>query len=185
MEDLFRTRPGVKDTEVGYIGGENDQPTYRNHPGHAEGIGGLAVIPADEIDRIGEAGAARGEVAALALVLRPGAVQRLGKAGGARRPLPRDEAEQRGARRLGVRLEAGFLAHRRHQHVNGDAVFGFRALCRRLPVVHPPVALVEDGADVVYVPRRGGAGRQRKQGKDRNNFTKTRRNHRRCNRPKT
>src|SRR5690606_34754088 len=38
MEDLFRTRPGVKDTEVGYIGGENDQPTYRNHPGHAEGI---------------------------------------------------------------------------------------------------------------------------------------------------
>lgn len=38
MEDLFRTRPGVKDTEVGYIGGTNDHPTYRNHPGHAEGI---------------------------------------------------------------------------------------------------------------------------------------------------
>ncbi|MBJ7882168.1 peptide-methionine (S)-S-oxide reductase MsrA [Gelidibacter salicanalis] len=38
MEDLFRERPGVKDTEVGYIGGENEQPTYRNHPGHAEGI---------------------------------------------------------------------------------------------------------------------------------------------------
>ncbi len=38
MEDLFRTRPGVKDTEVGYIGGENDNPTYRNHPGHAEGL---------------------------------------------------------------------------------------------------------------------------------------------------
>lgn len=38
MEDLFRTRPGVVDTEVGYIGGENDNPTYRNHPGHAEGI---------------------------------------------------------------------------------------------------------------------------------------------------
>lgn len=38
MEDLFRVRPGVKDTEVGYIGGENDNPTYRNHPGHAEGI---------------------------------------------------------------------------------------------------------------------------------------------------
>ena len=38
MEDLFRTRPGVKDTEVGYIGGQNDHPTYRNHPGHAEGI---------------------------------------------------------------------------------------------------------------------------------------------------
>ena len=38
MEDLFRVRPGVKDTEVGYIGGKNDHPTYRNHPGHAEGI---------------------------------------------------------------------------------------------------------------------------------------------------
>ena len=38
MEDLFRTQKGVKDTEVGYIGGENDNPTYRNHPGHAEGI---------------------------------------------------------------------------------------------------------------------------------------------------
>lgn len=38
MEDLFRVRPGVKDTEVGYLGGENDNPTYRNHPGHAEGI---------------------------------------------------------------------------------------------------------------------------------------------------
>ena len=38
MEDLFRTRPGVKDTEVGYQGGKNDNPTYMNHPGHAEGI---------------------------------------------------------------------------------------------------------------------------------------------------
>ena len=38
MEELFRIRPGIKDTEVGYIGGTNDHPTYRNHPGHAEGI---------------------------------------------------------------------------------------------------------------------------------------------------
>ncbi|HCT54424.1 MAG TPA: peptide-methionine (S)-S-oxide reductase [Balneola sp.] len=38
MEDLFRVRPGVEDTEVGYIGGQNENPTYRNHPGHAEGI---------------------------------------------------------------------------------------------------------------------------------------------------
>ena len=38
MEELFRVRPGVKDTEVGYIGGKNENPTYRNHPGHAEGI---------------------------------------------------------------------------------------------------------------------------------------------------
>lgn len=38
MEELFRARPGIKDTEVGYQGGQNDNPTYRNHPGHAEGI---------------------------------------------------------------------------------------------------------------------------------------------------
>jgi peptide-methionine (S)-S-oxide reductase len=38
MEDLFRTRPGVVDTEVGYQGGQNDNPNYKNHPGHAEGI---------------------------------------------------------------------------------------------------------------------------------------------------
>lgn len=38
MEELFRVRPGIKDTEVGYIGGSNDNPTYKNHPGHAEGL---------------------------------------------------------------------------------------------------------------------------------------------------
>lgn len=38
MEDLFRTRPGIIDTEVGYQGGENENPTYKNHPGHAEAI---------------------------------------------------------------------------------------------------------------------------------------------------
>ena len=38
MEDLFRVRPGILDTEVGYIGGANENPTYKNHPGHAEGI---------------------------------------------------------------------------------------------------------------------------------------------------
>ncbi|EGV44545.1 peptide-methionine (S)-S-oxide reductase [Bizionia argentinensis JUB59] len=38
MEDLFRKQKGITDTEVGYLGGENDNPTYKNHPGHAEGI---------------------------------------------------------------------------------------------------------------------------------------------------
>lgn len=38
MEDLFRVRTGVKDTEVGYLGGLNENPTYQNHPGHAEGL---------------------------------------------------------------------------------------------------------------------------------------------------
>lgn len=38
MEELFRTQPGVVDTEVGYTGGDNDDPTYENHPGHAEAL---------------------------------------------------------------------------------------------------------------------------------------------------
>lgn len=38
MEDLFRVRPGVTNTEVGYIGGDNENPSYKYHPGHAEGI---------------------------------------------------------------------------------------------------------------------------------------------------
>lgn len=38
MEDLFRQRPGVVDTEVGYAGGEDIDPTYENHPGHAEAL---------------------------------------------------------------------------------------------------------------------------------------------------
>ncbi len=38
LEDLFREQPGVLDTEVGYTGGENVNPDYHNHPGHAEAI---------------------------------------------------------------------------------------------------------------------------------------------------
>ena len=38
MEELFRAQPGVVDTEVGYTGGENDNPTYDHHPGHAEAL---------------------------------------------------------------------------------------------------------------------------------------------------
>lgn len=38
MQDLIRNLPGVLRTRVGYTGGENDNPTYRNHPGHAEAI---------------------------------------------------------------------------------------------------------------------------------------------------
>ncbi|HET8991841.1 MAG TPA: peptide-methionine (S)-S-oxide reductase MsrA [Candidatus Saccharimonadales bacterium] len=36
LEELFRAEPGVNDTEVGYSGGDNDDPTYEHHPGHAE-----------------------------------------------------------------------------------------------------------------------------------------------------
>jgi len=38
MEDLFRGRPGVVCTRVGYTGGSNTEPTYRHHRGHAEAI---------------------------------------------------------------------------------------------------------------------------------------------------
>jgi peptide-methionine (S)-S-oxide reductase len=38
MEELFRDQPGVVDTEVGYAGGDNEHPTYQNHPGHAEAL---------------------------------------------------------------------------------------------------------------------------------------------------
>jgi peptide-methionine (S)-S-oxide reductase len=38
MEDLFRGQPGVVSTRVGYTGGSNTHPNYRNHPGHAEAL---------------------------------------------------------------------------------------------------------------------------------------------------
>lgn len=38
LEELFRSQLGVIDTEVGYTGGKNKNPTYENHPGHAEAI---------------------------------------------------------------------------------------------------------------------------------------------------
>lgn len=38
MQDLIRKMPGVQHTRVGYTGGDNDHPTYDNHPGHAEAI---------------------------------------------------------------------------------------------------------------------------------------------------
>ena len=38
MEDLLRKKDGVLSTRVGYTGGTNEYPTYRNHPGHAEAV---------------------------------------------------------------------------------------------------------------------------------------------------
>jgi peptide-methionine (S)-S-oxide reductase len=38
VQDLVRLLPGVESTRVGYTGGQNEHPTYRNHPGHAEAI---------------------------------------------------------------------------------------------------------------------------------------------------
>jgi len=38
LEELFRTLPGVVSTETGYTGGQNENPTYENHTGHAEAL---------------------------------------------------------------------------------------------------------------------------------------------------
>ena len=38
LEELIRSQPGVIHTEVGYTGGTNRNPTYENHPGHAEAV---------------------------------------------------------------------------------------------------------------------------------------------------
>jgi peptide-methionine (S)-S-oxide reductase len=38
MEDLFRKRPGVISTRVGYTGGDTPNATYGSHNGHAEAV---------------------------------------------------------------------------------------------------------------------------------------------------
>lgn len=38
LEELMRTQPGVIDVLAGYTGGENSDPSYECHPGHAEAI---------------------------------------------------------------------------------------------------------------------------------------------------
>lgn len=38
LEELFREQLGVIATEAGYTGGDNEDPTYENHPGHAEAL---------------------------------------------------------------------------------------------------------------------------------------------------
>ncbi len=38
FEELFRKIPGVVVTEVWYMWGLNDEPTYQDHPGHAEAL---------------------------------------------------------------------------------------------------------------------------------------------------
>jgi len=38
LEDLIREVDGVVSTKAGYCGGENENPTYQQHPGHAEAV---------------------------------------------------------------------------------------------------------------------------------------------------
>lgn len=45
VRELLRQRDGVISTRVGYTGGDNDQPTYWNHPGHAEAVEISAGLP--------------------------------------------------------------------------------------------------------------------------------------------
>jgi peptide-methionine (S)-S-oxide reductase len=38
LQELLRQRDGVISTRAGFTGGENDNPTDENHPGHAEAV---------------------------------------------------------------------------------------------------------------------------------------------------
>lgn len=38
LEELMRSQPGVLNITAGYTGGQNDNPTYENHPDHAEAL---------------------------------------------------------------------------------------------------------------------------------------------------
>ncbi len=38
LEELMRSQPGIISITAGYTGGENENPTYQNHPGHAEAL---------------------------------------------------------------------------------------------------------------------------------------------------
>jgi len=38
LEELFREQEGILSIEAGYTGGENENPTYEHHPGHAEAL---------------------------------------------------------------------------------------------------------------------------------------------------
>src|SRR5215470_8709304 len=38
MQELLRHRDGVISTRAGYTGGQNENPTRGNHPGHAEAV---------------------------------------------------------------------------------------------------------------------------------------------------
>lgn len=38
LEELMRSQPGVLNITAGYTGGQNDNPNYENHPGHAEAL---------------------------------------------------------------------------------------------------------------------------------------------------
>src|ERR1700712_3827864 len=88
----------------------------------------FSMIPADEIDRVGKVGAACGPVTGLALVSRPGAIERLGIAISAGGAGAGDESQKLGARRARIGIEAGFGVDGGHQDRNRNAVLAFGAV---------------------------------------------------------
>lgn len=38
LEELMRSQEGILNITAGYTGGDNENPTYENHPGHAEAL---------------------------------------------------------------------------------------------------------------------------------------------------
>ena len=121
----------------------------------------FAAVPADEIDGVGKAVAVRAPIPGLALVAVPRPVEGLGEAVGAGGPFPGDEPEYPFARRPRIGAEPGFLPDDRHEDGNRHAIPPLRTHSRRMPVVEPAVALVENGTDIIDVMRRPGATRQR------------------------
>src|SRR5690606_16946830 len=81
----------------------------------------VRVVPADDIDGIGKVGATGPAIAGEALVLIPGAVQRLGIAEGIGRPRAGYYPQDAGARRTGTGAERGLLIDEGHGDGHGHA----------------------------------------------------------------
>src|SRR5690606_19410347 len=118
----------------------------------------VRVVPADEIDGIGKVGATGPAIAGDALVLIPGAVQRLGIAEGIGRPRTGYYPQDAGARRTGTGAERGLLIDEGHGDGHGHAPALLGALGRLVP----GAAVLEHVADVGDVARLRGdaAGEQ-------------------------
>lgn len=52
LEELFRYQLGVQSTEVGYAGGNIDNPTFEFHPGHAEALNITFNVAKTSMDRL-------------------------------------------------------------------------------------------------------------------------------------
>ena len=122
--------------------------------GDAEQRMALVVVPADEIERIVDVGAAPEPAASLVAVVAPGRVLDLGESLRRRRTPERNE-EKPFEWRPGVRAIPGLLSHERHLDVNGNAPGFFRLPGSVIPVR----VLAKDLAEIVLpAGRLRGAG---------------------------